>query len=211
MRAFASSVSGSFSATVIVGLLGVAVLTGGCGKKKFEVTDVDPGQAGVVRSSGPESQDVLRVSDLMVRSLAADPAITSSPNPPTIVMLPMENNTRFPFNKGVFSTRLKAQLNKDAKGMMRFVSRDILDEIVTERDAKRAGDVDYDPNRRTNATAGGDYFLKGYAEGLSNTSSKGTSDYIIYTFKLVDAESGIEVWQDLFEVKREGGDDVLYR
>lgn len=211
MRPIFPVVFGSTTTVALAGLLGLAVLAGGCGKKKFEVTDVDPGQAGVVRSTGPESQDVLRVSDLMVRSLSADPAITQSPNPPTIVMLPMENNTRFPFNKGVFSTRLKAQLNKDAKGMMRFVSRDILDDIVTERDAKRAGDVDYDPTRRTAATAGGDFFLKGYAEGLSNTSSKGTSDYILYTFKLVDAESGIEVWQDLFEVKREGADDVLYR
>lgn len=211
MSAFLSSVSRRTTTLTLVGLLGVAVLAGGCGKKKFEVTDVDPGQAGTVRSTGPESQDVIRVSDLMVRSLAADPVIMNTPHPPTIVMLPMENNTRFPFNKGIFTTRLKAQLNKDARGRMSFVSRDILDDIVAERDAKRAGDVDYDPNRRTTATAGGDFFLKGYAEGMANTSRKGTSDYIIYTFKLVDAESGIEVWQDFYEIKREGADDVLYR
>jgi PBP1b-binding outer membrane lipoprotein LpoB len=193
--------------TLVCGVL----MLGGCKKKAFNTQDVDPGQAGRVRSLGPESQDVLRVSEMMMRSLSADPAISEASLPPTIVMLPLENNTRFPFNPGVFTTRLQAQLNRDAKGQMRFVDRGIYEDILREREGKRAGEFDYDPNRRTVATAGADFFLKGYVEGLSAASREGMSEYAVYSFSLVDTETGIVLWQDLFDVKREGRDDVLYR
>ncbi len=192
-------------------ILAAALLLGACKKDSFNIRDVDPGQAGRVRSLGPESQDVLRVSELMMRSLSADPAISEAAVPPTIVMLPMENNTRFPFNSGTFTTRLQALLNRDSKGQMRFVDRGIYEDILRERQGKREGEFDYDPERRTLATAGADYFLKGYVEGLSAASREGMAEYAVYSFSLVDSETGIVLWQDLFDVKREGRDDVLYR
>jgi PBP1b-binding outer membrane lipoprotein LpoB len=183
----------------------------GCGKKSFDIQDVDPGQAGTVRGLGPESQDVIRVSDMMTRSLLVSPTITQAPYPPTIVMLEMQNNSRFPFNKDIFSSRLKAQLNKDSAGKMRFVARDLVDEINAERALKRDGLVDYNPDLRTSVQAGADYFLIGTYEGLSTRSQKGASEYALYTFKLVDTETGIELWEDFFEVKKEGKDDVIYQ
>lgn len=191
-------------------LAGVMALSA-CKKDSFNIRDVDPGQAGRVRSLGPESQDVVRVSELMMRSLSADPVISEAALPPTIVMLPMENNTRFPFNPGTFTTRLQATLNQQAKGKMRFVDRGIYEDILREREGKRTGEFDYDPERRTLATAGADYFLKGYVEGLSAASREGMAEYAVYSFSLIDSETGIVLWQDLFDVKREGRDDVLYR
>ncbi len=193
--------------------LAVLLLVGtGCSRKEsFDVRDVDPGQAGVVRSLGPESQDAIRVADLMVRSLLQNPAIRDASFPPTIAMLPMENNTRFAFNKEVFTTLLKAELNKKSEGRMRFVARDTLEDVEAEREAKRQGEVDYDPTKRTHTVAGADYFLKGRVDGLSSASKKGQAEYAIYAFKLIDAETTIELWEDYYDVKKEGRDDVLYR
>ncbi|MCB2155537.1 penicillin-binding protein activator LpoB [bacterium] len=192
-------------------LLLIPLLLAGCAKESFEIRDVDPGKAGEVRSLGPESQDVKRVADLMMRSLLQSSAIQNSPNAPTIAMLPMVNNTRYAFNKEVFTTLLKAQLNRDSDGAMYFIGRDAMEDIEAERDAKRAGEVDFDPDRETRTVAGADFFLKGRVDGLSTASREGQSDYMVYAFKLIDAESGIEVWEDLFEVKKEGRDDVIYR
>jgi penicillin-binding protein activator len=189
----------------------IFLTTSGCGKKSFDVRDVDPGQAGEVRGLGPESQDAIRVSDLMTRSLLENPIITESPYPPTIVMLEVQNNTRFPFNKDIFSSRLKVQLNKDSKGKMRFVARELAEDINAERELKRDGYVDYDANRRTAVQAGADFFLVGEVSGLSERSKKGDSQYTLYTFKLVDTETGIELWEDFYEVKKEGKDDVIYQ
>jgi len=197
---------------LVLVLVAAAALSAGCGKKKsFNVRDVDPGQAGTVRSLGPESQDVIRLSDLMVRSLLESSTIKNAAQAPTIALLPMENNTRFAFNKEVFTTKLKGELNKTADGRLRFVARDLMEDIQAERDAKRAGEVDYNPDLRTRAVAGADYFLAGRVDGLSSASKMGQSEYAVYSFKLVDAETGIELWEDLFDVKKEGRDDVIYR
>ncbi len=184
----------------------------GCAKKEsFNIRDVDPGQAGTVRSLGPESQDVVRLADLMVRSLLESNPVRNAEYPPTIAMLPMENNTRFAFNKEIFTTKLKAELNKQSDGRLRFIARDVMEDIQAEREAKRAGEVDYDPDRRTLTVAGADYFLVGRVDGLGTASRMGQSEYAVYAFKLVDTETGIERWEDLFDVKKEGRDDVVYR
>ena len=188
-----------------------AVAGGGTACKKHEIRDIDPTKAGQVRSLGPESQDALNVSDLMLRSLLASDVIVNHAGAPMVVMLPMENNTRHAFNQDVFTSLLKAQLNKDAMGKIRFVGRDILADIQKEREMKRAGQVDYVPEKQTSATIGADFFLKGRADGLAGVSTKGQSEFIVYTFKLVDAESGLEVWEDVFQTKKEGKDDLIYR
>lgn len=196
----------------IFALLFISFVFVGCAKKdSFNIRNVDPGQEGTVRSLSAESQDAIRVASQMSRSLLESPVIAESEFPPTIVMLPMENNTRFPFNKDVFTTRLKAELNTTSNGKMRFVSRDLAEDVNTERELKRDGVVDYDPNRRTRTTAGADFLLKGRVDGLSNRSQQGTSEYSLYTFKLVDAETAIELWEALYEVKKEGKDDVIYQ
>ncbi len=182
----------------------------GCGKK-YDIRDVDPTRPGEVRSLGPESQDVIGVSDTMLRSILDSPVVRNLGHPPTIVMLPMENNTRYAFNQEVFTSKLKSALNQKATGQMYFVARDTWDDVIKERDMKREGTVDYDPERRVQAPAGADFFLKGRADGLGNVSKKGQSDYIVYTFKLIDTETMVELWEDVYEVKKEGRDDVVYR
>lgn len=190
-------------------VLALALVAPAC--SKYKIRDIDPGKAGKVRTLGPESQDVLALSDKMVRSLLASKVIAAQKTTPTIVMLPMVNNTRYAFNQEVFTSKLKSQLNKDAEGKLLFVSRDIAADVQAERELKRAGEVDYDPDLRATTPAGADYFIKGYANGLAAVSTEGQADYITYTFKLVNAETSIEVWEDDFDTKKEGKDDVIYR
>jgi len=59
--------------------------------------------------------------------------------------------------------------------------------------------------------AGADFLLTGKLSGISTSSSQGISDYILYTFKLVDAETALEIWEDFVEIKKEGLDDAIYR
>jgi len=192
-------------------LLAVSLLAASGCREKFNIRDVDPGQAGEVRSLTPESQEAIRLADLMSRSLLACDAISQAGTPPTIAMLPMQNDTRFAFSKDIFSTRLRAELNKTANGAVRFIARDAMADIESERAAKRAGAVDYDPARRTETVAGADFFLRGKISGLSSASQKGQAEYTLYTFELIDPETALILWEDLFELKKEGRDDVIYK
>jgi PBP1b-binding outer membrane lipoprotein LpoB len=47
--------------------------------------------------------------------------------------------------------------------------------------------------------------------GLSTRTSKGTSDYILYTFQLVDARTSDIIWEDSAEIKKQGLEDAAYR
>jgi hypothetical protein len=147
----------------------------------------------------------------MLRSILDTPVIAEAERVPTVVLLPVENNTRFPINKDIFLSLIKVRLNSEARGKVRFLARDEMEAIKKERELKRSGEYDYDPTKRSAKLLGGDYFLTGKLEGMSQRGPEGASDYVLYTFRLIDAETTEEVWEDYAQIKKEGLDDVVYR
>ena len=99
-------------------------------------------------------------------------------------------------------------LNTQCQNKVRFLARDRIEAIENERDLKREGLVGSSSDK---VLLGVDYFLTGELTGLSQAGSSGQSDYILYTFRLIDAESSLEVWEDFEEIKKEGLEDVAYR
>ena len=47
--------------------------------------------------------------------------------------------------------------------------------------------------------------------GNSAGTSAGTSDYILYSFRLTDARTSRIVWEDVAEIKKQGLEDAAYR
>lgn len=189
-------------------LLCSALLLAGCAEKP-DVSYVDPGAQGGVAGTGIESQDLIAVTDKMVRAILSTPAIANASKPPTIILLPVENTTRFPIDKDIFLTRIKAELGAKAQGKVIFLARDRTEAILKEKElqakgtvSQRGGDV---------KMTGGDYMLTGELSGISQSNSKGQSDYVLYTFRLIDAKTGQELWQDYSEIKKEGSDSSVYR
>ncbi len=198
-------------------LAAVALFSAACQTAGYDnspgvaVREIPPDQPGMVAGTGPESQDMIRVTDQMVRSILATPAVARARTTPRVVLLPVENNTRFPINKNIFLIRTKAMLNSRAAGRIKFLAREELDTVQAERDMKRSGELAGNPDRMARAPFGADYFLKGQLDGMGQASAGATSDYILYTFKLIDAETSEEVWEDFAEIKKQGLDDVVYR
>lgn len=169
---------------------------------------VDPSQASKGEGTGVGSQDLQEVSDKMARSVLATPAIANAQAPPVIGLLPVVNDTRFPINKDIFNKRIKALLSTQCRGAVQFVARDRIEAVERERELKREGMVG---SSGEGIMAGVDYFLTGELTGLSQASSTGQSDYILYTFRLINAETGIEEWEEFSEIKKEGVEDAAYR
>ena len=46
---------------------------------------------------------------------------------------------------------------------------------------------------------------------LTTRTSAGTSDYVLYTFQLIDARSSDILWEDSAEIKKQGLEDAAYR
>jgi hypothetical protein len=175
------------------------------------VTRLNADEQGFVAGTGIESQDLVAVADKMARSILAIPQIASAPTPPIIVLDPVENKTRFPINKDIFLTRIRAQLNSKTYGKVTFLARDRMAALEKERNLKREGAVTAATDPNVQEFKGADYFLTGSLEGLSTRTRAGTSDYILYVFQLIDARTSAIVWEDMAEMKKQGLEDAAYR
>lgn len=170
---------------------------------------VDPTAQGTIAGTGIESQDLIAATDKMVRRLLDTPELRASKGEPaTIGLLPVENRTRFAIDKELFTARMKALLNEKARGQLRFVARDRMDAIKKEKQLKEQGEVTGRPRQKP---YGVDYFLTGELGGLSTSTQKGKSDYMLFTFRLIDAETSEELWEGMHELKKEGSEDAVYR
>lgn len=166
---------------------------------------------GFVQGTGIESQDLVAVTDAMARAILNTPAIRDAANPPTVVLDPVINNTRFPINEEIFLRRIRALLNQRAAGRVYFLARNRMQTLENEREMKRDGRVLSSSDPRENQFLGADYFLTGALDGMSSSSRDGVSDYVMYSFQLIDAPSSLIIWEDFREIKKQALSDVVYR
>lgn len=195
----------------------MAVLAAGCASSGVKnpsgvpVTHMNADEQGFVAGTGVESQDLVMVADKMSRSILGIPQIANAATPPSIVINPVDNQTRFPINKDIFLTRIRAQLNSKAQGRVVFLARHQMEELEKERNRKREGQVTSSSDPSVQEFKGADYFLTGSLQGLSTRTKAGTSDYILYNFHLIDARTSAIVWEDMAELKKQGLEDAAYR
>jgi PBP1b-binding outer membrane lipoprotein LpoB len=175
------------------------------------VTRMNADEQGFVAGTGIESQDLVGVTDKMVRSILGIPQIANAATPPIIVLDPVENQTRFPINKDLFNNRMRSELIKKSGGKVTFLARERMAALEKERNLKREGAVTASSDANVQEFKGADYFLTGTLGGLSTRTQAGTSDYILYEFQLIDARSSAIVWGDNAEIKKQGLEDAAYR
>jgi len=202
---------------ILFSVIAGAGLVAGCSSSGVKhpagqpVTELKADERGYVQGLGVESQDLLAVTSKMSRSILAIPQIANAQNPPTIVLNPVQNATRFPLNKDLFLSRIRAYLNSQSAGKLQFLARDQMAALEHERDLKRTGAVTASSDPKPAEFKGADFFLTGKLEGSTTKTSAGTSDYILYTFQLIDARTSVIVWEDMAEIKKQGLDDAVYR
>jgi len=172
------------------------------------VTEMTADEKGFVTGTGIESQDLVAVTDKMARGILGVPQIKNAATPPVVLLDPVVNDTRFPMNKDMFLTRIRVLLNSKSSGKVTFVARDRMAALERERDLKQSGQVSGSP---VTEFKGGDFFLTGNLQGISSRNSRGTSDYVLYTFQLIDARTSAIVWEDFSEIKKQGLEDAAYR
>lgn len=193
---------------------GALALAAGCASSGVKnpsgigVTEMTADEKGFVAGTGIESQDLVAVTDKMARGILNVPQIKNAATPPVVLLDPVVNDTRFPVNKDVFLTRIRVLLNSKANGRVTFLARDRMASLERERDLKQGGQVTGSP---ITEFKGGDFFLTGNLQGMSAKNSKGISDYVLYTFQLIDARTSAIVWEDFSEIKKQGLEDAAYR
>lgn len=175
----------------------------------------DVASAGLVSGVGVESQDIVSVSDTMVRDLLATPALVQGGKPPRIIMDGeyFRNKSSQPIDKGLLINRLRISLQRASLGRLLFVSRESAGMVGDERELVREGVLDTGTTGLTKAQAKGDYRLRGEINSLDarSTSTGSVERYTQISFELIDLESSATVWANIFELKKGGMDDAVYR
>lgn len=196
---------------VLAGLVSGCASAGVRNPSGVPVTVMRPDEQGFVAGTGIESQDLVAVTDKMARSILNTPQVNNTQGTPRVVLDPVINNTRFPINKDIFLDRIEAMLNSKAKGKVLFLARDRMAALQHEQQLKQSGQVTSSSDPNVVEFKGADFFLTGKLDGLTTRTSAGTSDYILYTFELIDARTSDIVWQDSAEIKKQGLEDAAYR
>jgi PBP1b-binding outer membrane lipoprotein LpoB len=198
-------------------ILAAAGLISGCASSGVRnpsgmpVTQMRPDEQGFVAGTGVESQDIVAVTDKMARGILGIPQIANAQGQPRIVLDPVLNETRFPINKDMFLDRIRIQLNSKAQGKVIFLARERMATLEHERQLKQSGQVTSSSDPNVVEFKGADFFLTGKLQGLTTRTSAGTSDYILYSFQLIDACTSDIVWEDSAEIKKQGLEDAAYR
>jgi len=202
----------------LMAALALAGLAAGCASSSgvknpsgIPVTQMRPDEQGFVAGTGVESQDLVAVTDKMARSILTTPQINNAQGTPRVVLDPVINETRFPINKDIFLTRIRVELNTKARGKVIFLARERMQALEHERQLKQSGQVTSSSDTNVMEFKGADFFLTGKLSGLSTKTAAGTSDYILYTFQLVDARTTDIIWEDSAEIKKQGLEDAAYR
>lgn len=208
---------GALATGLLVGL----ALTSGCAASRlahadgYAAVELDPKVKGPVSGVGIEGQDVVAMTDEMVRDMLATPVLAGRSRPPRVIVDGeyFSNDSSQALNKNAITDRLRVALNRSSQGRMTFVGRTYARMVQEERDLKRAGVTDVGTVGLTKAQAGGDFRLGGRISSLDSRSNRSglVQRYNQIVFEMVDLETSEIVWSGMYEFARAAADDVVYR
>jgi len=176
---------------------------------------IDPATSGPVKGVGIESQDIVGMTDQMMRDMLSQPRLTNAATPPSVIIDSeyFHNESSSRLNKNTITDRLRIGLNRAAAGRMQFVGRHYADMVAKERELKRQGTVDRGSLPAARAQKGGDYRLGGRITSLDSRDPKtGTMQrYSQIVFEMIDLETSQIVWSGIYEFAKSAQDDIIYR
>ncbi len=187
-------------------------LIGCASAPKSDVSYVDPGSQGKVAGTGVESQDIAAAAQKAAQSILSTPAIAHAGKAPLIMITPVTNRSSSPIDTTLYTTKLRGTLMQYTSGKVQFLARDASAKTnEREQELRESGTVQGGgtaASGRKGATY--DYLLTAELQGISASSGKGQSEYFLISFKLVDY-SDVLVWENQYEIKKEGRESAVYR
>jgi PBP1b-binding outer membrane lipoprotein LpoB len=151
-------------------------------KQSRKTTIMDASQEDTLGGTGTSSADIRSMAERMAREISG----LKWPDNKVkvrIALTTIDNQTRFPINPNIIKDRLLTDLVEFSQGTkLQF----------------------------TENANGADYFLSARLTALSKGSTEGVSDYLLYSFKLIDKADTVE-WMKAYETKKQGSVGVMYR
>ncbi len=155
-------------------LLGGCVTAGVANESGAAPVAVDPSQRGPVSGVGIEGQDVIAMTDQMIRDMLANQRLAAAPKAPRVI-IDVEffaNESTQPINKSLIVNRMRTGLNRASNGKIQFVGNQYAGAVAQARELKRKGVTDMGTTGLTKAQLGADYRLGGTIASLDSRNAK---------------------------------------
>ena len=175
----------------------------------------DSSQRGPVSGVGIERHDIVAMTDAMMRDLLQVPLLAAAATPPRVIIdaAHFTNDSSQRIDRNLIADRLRVGLARAAKGRLAFVGREHRQVVAAERDLKRSGQVDRATRAAVTRQAGSDYRLVGRISTLDsrdNTTGM-TQRFTQIVFDMIDLETGLSIWANLYSFTKAAADSVVYR
>lgn len=182
----------------------------------MKAQELDPSARGAVSGVGIESQDIIGMTDRMVRDMLSNPQLAGRQTAPRVIIDDQyfTNESSQRLNKRIITDRLRVNLNRASNGRMMFIGREYAAMVAQERELKRDGTTDVGTTGLTRAQAGADFRLTGRITSEDSAAQDGTGRVQRFnqiTFEMVDLENGVIVWSNIYDFSRVAADSVMYR
>jgi hypothetical protein len=151
-------------------------------KQSKKHTILDTSQESSIEGTGTSSSDIRSMAERMAREINVIEWPTDLKTI-RIALDAVDNQTRFPLNPHIIQDRLLTDLLEFSQGTSLRFSENL---------------------------SGANYRLTTRITALSKGSSEGVSDYLLYSFKLLD-KSDTVIWAKAYETKKQGSVGVMYR
>lgn len=176
---------------------------------------LDPGTRGPVAGVGIEGQDIISMTDKMMRDMLRSPVLAGRATPPQVIIDAGDFRNESPqrLSLTAITDRLRIGLTNASEGRMVFVSRESAAVVAQERELKRQGVTDVGTIGLTRAQAGADFRLKGRINSVDSRDPRSgmIQRYNQIVFEMIDQERGVTVWGGIYEFARAAADDIVYR
>ena len=162
-------------------------------------------------SVGIESQDIVSMTDKMVRDMLASPVLVRQDKAAVVVVdhTYFANDSSQRMNKRLIVDRLRTELFRAAKGRIRFIARHA-DKMVRDEQAKRQQGTVAGVAKTLLPTAS--YRLSGRFQNLAGGDTNGNRDnYVQVLFEMIDLNNGELVWSEMYEFKKSSREAIMYQ
>ena len=154
---------------------------------------------------GIESHNIEQITLQMVSNLLESDFYKQSKKPPVIILEGeyFINESSQIINTNLLADKMRVSLLRKTKGKIRFVTRANLKILIKE--AETSGkDIDL---------IEADYRIVARISSISKVSNKTgvKSNYFQFAMELLDLSSGSLVWANIYDFKKIGADDSIYR
>lgn len=175
----------------------------------------DVGTTGMVAGVGIEQQDIVSMTDRMMRDMLSSPDLAGNGASRRIILdgAYFTNDSSQRINKNLIVDRLRIELQRRAGGRFVFVGREYAGMVDEERRQKRSGVLDRGTLAPARARAGADFRLGGRISSLDAQDSRsGTLQrYNQIVFEMIDLETDHIVWGGIYEFSKAAQDHAVYR